>query len=352
MAVTDNEDPQAKLRRRLMAVDPVEAPALAPPIAPPAAPVAVPGREVNMAPVQAPAVQPGRVAAPAAPAPAAPAAPVAPAPAASGGGDKPWLDWINATYGQSQSRGTGFADLPQGVNLEQAIGRYNQETGAGAKYIGGPSGDRVDFGQGVTDALTSGGQLWSDYGAMGGQARNGASSGGGGQMTTNTGAGAAGGAGGGNDFQSQLRAMLMARMAAAGQPVDPTTGGINEAMTGARLEADRTTQMERTALAERRAASGDTSGSLEQGIQQSAERNAVGLGGLRAKLIQDEYNKKRTELQSYLQMALQTNDSQLARDVQTQLAQLDATLRREGYSLSAAQTAAELNQRTVEAGLR
>lgn len=114
-------------------------------------------------------------------------------PAAGGGagGDKPWLDWINATYGQSKSRGTGFSDLPQGVTLEQAIGRYNQETGANAKYIGGPSGDRVDFGQGVTDALTAGGQLWSDYGAMSGAPRAGASTGGGG------GGGGTGGGGGG-----------------------------------------------------------------------------------------------------------------------------------------------------------
>ena len=125
--------------------------------------------ELGLDPGQfAPAVQPERA--------------QAAAPAAAGGSDKGWLDWINSAYGQSASRGTGFADLPQGVSLEQAIGRYNQETGAGAKYIGGPSGDRVDFGQGVTDALTAGGQLWSDYGAMSGQPRQGASapSGGGG----------------------------------------------------------------------------------------------------------------------------------------------------------------------------
>jgi hypothetical protein len=106
---------------------------------------------------------------------------------AAGGGDKGWLDWINATYGQSKARGTGFADLPQGTNLSQVIDRYNQETGANAKFLGGPSNDRVDFGQGATDALTAGGQLWSDYGAMSGPARNGASIAGGGQMSNNTG---------------------------------------------------------------------------------------------------------------------------------------------------------------------
>lgn len=137
-----------------------------------------PDRQIADAPAQAPAAAPG------------------------GGGDKAWLDWINATYGKSSSRGTGFSDLPKGVSLEQAIGRFNQETGAGAKYIGGPSGDRVDFGQGVTDALTAGGQLWSDYGAMSGQPREGASAPGGGG---GGGYGGYGGGGGSGSASTQTR---------------------------------------------------------------------------------------------------------------------------------------------------
>jgi hypothetical protein len=280
----------------------------------------------------------------------------APAPAATGDGDKQWLDWINATYGQSKARGTGFADLPAGVSLEQAIGRYNQETGAGAKYIGGPSGDRVDFGQGVTDALTAGGQLWSDYGAMSGQPREGASGGGNIALPGRTfpvGAGAAGAAGaaGSGDFRDQTRAMLMERLKAAGQPVDLNSAEITEPMAAARLEADRTTQMERTALAERRAASGDTSGSLERGIQQSAERNAVGLGSVRAKMVQQAYTAKRSEFMELLQLATAQGDAQSAREIQMKLSELDATVRREGYGLDAAKYEAYLNQDAAKAGL-
>jgi hypothetical protein len=280
-------------------------------------------------------------------------APAAAPAAAGGGGDKGWLDWINATYGQSKSRGTGFSDLPQGVTLEQAIGRYNEETGAGAKFVGGPSGDRVDFGQGVTDALTAGGQLWSDYGAMSGQARNGASTGGApatGGASAGGGAAAGVGAGAGDD-RAAVRAMLMEQLKAASGPIDPNSGGIGEAMTGARLEADRASQMERSALAERRAANGDTSGSLEMGIQQSAERNAVGLGGLRAKLIQQEYTAQRQKFMDLMQLATASGDAQSAREIQMKLSELDAAVRREGLGLDAAKYEAYLNQDAAKAGL-
>lgn len=82
-----------------------------------------------------------------------------------------WLDWIAQTYGTSKARGGGFADLPGGTSVEQAIQRFNQETGSNARYIGGASGDQVDFGQGATDVLTAGGQLWQNpYGLGSGPA--------------------------------------------------------------------------------------------------------------------------------------------------------------------------------------
>jgi hypothetical protein len=94
-------------------------------------------------------------------------------------------------------------------------------------------------------------------------------------------------------------------------------------MVAAETEAARQTQGERTALAERLAATGDTSRSLEMGIQQSGERNAVGLGSLRAKLISDEYNRRRQDMDDLLQMAFATNDQQAMRDIQAAIAALD-----------------------------
>lgn len=92
-----------------------------------------------------------------------------------------WLDWIERTYGRSAKRGGGFADLPAGVSLQQALQRFNQETGHTAQYIGGPSGDKVDFGQGAKDVLTGEGQLWYNFENGG---NGGGGTGGGGQSPT------------------------------------------------------------------------------------------------------------------------------------------------------------------------
>jgi hypothetical protein len=92
-----------------------------------------------------------------------------------------WLEWIDHKYGTSSSRGGGFADLPPGVTLEQALQAYRDDTGATATYVGGSSGDKVDFGFGVVDAQTGTGQLWwGGEGAPGGGAAPPRPSGGGG----------------------------------------------------------------------------------------------------------------------------------------------------------------------------
>lgn len=67
---------------------------------------------------------------------------------------------------------------------------------------------------------------------------------------------------------------------------------------------------------------------LNQGIQASAERTAVGLGTLRGQLISQEYTQKKQEMQSYLQMALAAGDAQSAREIQLYLAQLDDDFRK------------------------
>lgn len=142
--------------------------------------------------------------------------------------------------------------------------------------------------------------------------------------------GPGGGGGGGTTmpttssvFQDQLRAILMQRLGKAQLPVDENDPFIREPMTAAGVQAARMQQKERTELAERLAATGDTSRSLEMGIQQSAERNAVGLGSLKAKLINDEYNKRREEMLDLLQMAFANNDSEMARQIQLALTAID-----------------------------
>lgn len=145
-----------------------------------------------------------------------------------------------------------------------------------------------------------------------------------------------------NPWLDEMRQQLRSRMATDQTPVDENVPQIAQALSAARLEGGRSMDTERKALAERLYAQGggDVSGNeLSQGIQQSAERNATGMSQLRANLIMTEYQARRSDLNDAMQQALASGDAQMAREVQMSLAQLDATLRREGYGVNMAQFA-------------
>ncbi len=75
-----------------------------------------------------------------------------------------FLDWAFKNYTPNKQ---GFVDTG-GVPFQDVLKRYSQETGNQATYQGGPSGDRVDFGQGTVDARTSNGLLQSNVPGGGG----------------------------------------------------------------------------------------------------------------------------------------------------------------------------------------
>jgi hypothetical protein len=109
-----------------------------------------------------------------------------------------FLDWATAKkVGEQQG---SFIKIPP-AQLPALLQRYTQETGNQANFQGGPSGDRVDFGQGTQDALTSSGQIWNNEstGAGGpGGSRPAPSAGGGGPYAMSSGGGTPGyGPGGG-----------------------------------------------------------------------------------------------------------------------------------------------------------
>lgn len=195
------------------------------------------------------------------------------------------------------------------------------------------------------------GWWWGDSGASGG------AGGGGG---AGAGAGAGGAAGGGassltmptSPFMTQLRDLLMKRIAAAQEPVDQNSAQIADPLSAARDEVSRGTDEERKRLAERLYAQGSlNSGELTQGITQSSERNATGLSQLRAGLISKEYTARRDELQNYMQLAIASGDAEMARQLQLEIANLNASVQREGLGLSLAEFLALLRERTANAGL-
>jgi hypothetical protein len=322
------------------------------------------------------------------------AAPAAPSAISWGTGD-PMQDWLgfiqHATGGQVASRGGSQGGFITGGGaalgkLQPFVDQYNATYGRKATVVGD---DKIDFndGRGPIDVITSDGDFW-----YGGAAGTGGGAGGYGTGTaapagastaapapaaaaTSTAAPSASAvqspnavtaaAGGGStsasagtagsapsDWQQQVRAILMQRLAAAGRPVDANSPEIAGAVTAARDEATRATDTERTALAERLYAQGGlNSNELNQGIQQSSERNAQNIGGLRASLIMQEYGKRRQELDSLLQTATASGDAESARQVQMEMAALDATLKREGFGIDLAKYSAYLNQNAALAGL-
>lgn len=160
-----------------------------------------------------------------------------------------------------------------------------------------------------------------------------------------------------SSFTDQLRALLLERLKAASGPVDENSPEISSALSAARDESQRLSDRERTALAERLYAQGVGSGggglqsnALTQQIQQSAERNAGALSTLRANLIMNAYNQKRTELENDLQLAFASGDAESARAIQIQIANLQATVQRESIGAGLAINAANQNATTVGAG--
>jgi hypothetical protein len=88
-----------------------------------------------------------------------------------------WLGYLNSlTTPQGnvakqgpvyQSRpGSGFYHLTGGSSVQDIVNQFNQATGGHARFVGGPSGDMVDFGdgRGPVDVLNAQGNLWYDYG--------------------------------------------------------------------------------------------------------------------------------------------------------------------------------------------
>lgn len=154
--------------------------------------------------------------------------------------------------------------------------------------------------------------------------------------------------------KAQVRAFLLEQLKAASAPVNESDANIAAPLSAARDETARATDTERTALAERLYAQGGgglNSNALTQGIQQSSERNAGQLSGLRASLISNEYNARRTQMTQLLSQALASGNADAAQQIQVQMAALDAALKRENLGVNLAEFGAQLDQNSALAGL-
>lgn len=262
-----------------------------------------------------------------------------------------WLNFVGQQpYATGPSaRGAGFhagGNAYRG-KLQDVVNAFNAAHGTNAHAVGD---DKIDFGdgRGAIDVITGGGDWW--FGGASGGASGGGGTGGGG---TGGGAGAGGGAAASStpDWYNQIRAMLMGRITAAQAPVNESDNYIAQPLSAARDALTRGQDEERKALAERLYATGDLSSStLPQQIMQSSERNNVGYSQLRAGLISKEYSARREELANYLQLAMASGDAEMARNIQMEIARLNAAVQRESLGISLAEFLAQLNQNTARAG--
>jgi hypothetical protein len=176
-------------------------------------------------------------------------------------------------------------------------------------------------------------------GAGGGAAGGGGTFGGGSSLTSS-----ASGTSGATPFDAgamnALRALLMQRLGVLGNNDVSQDPQIVAAMQAAQDQTARQAAQERTQLAERLYAQGGgalNSQALTQQIQQSNEQNALGLSSLKAQLYTKAYEDRRAELQQDLAMAIQVGDAASARTLQQYIADLDASVRREGLGVQMAE---------------
>lgn len=257
-----------------------------------------------------------------------------------------WLNWIHDTYGDSQSRGGGFADLPGGTGVSSVIDRFNRETGNQAKFLGGPSGDRVDFGQGAQDALTSGGQLWLDHDpgshGGGGGGGNGGGGGGGGSYS------GSGGMMGDTGAKSNALYELLMKRAQQSKDVDPNDPIIKGQTDAYNAEGQQARRNFLAASAEKEGPYGNATGESRR----SAEELGKSTGSFHAAAMQRELDARRNEIEHALSGAagLLTEEQRLS--LQEELTKMGMSQQNDQFGRSLAQSGSQfdrgLNQRSYE----
>jgi hypothetical protein len=259
-----------------------------------------------------------------------------------------WLNWIHSAYGDSASRGGGFADTNQDLN--SVVDRYNRETGSQAKFMGGPSGDRVDFGNGAEDVKTGEGQLWFNYGPGGppGQKPGAGSGGGGGGGGSYSGGGGTGSGGYLNDRGGKSNALydlLMKRATQSTQvdPNDPIIKGQTDAYDAQGQQARRNFL---AASAEKEGPYGNAASESRR----SAEELGKSTGAFQAQAMQHELDARRREIEGALSGAqgLLTDEQRIS--LQEELSKMQMNQQNDQFGRSLAQGQSQFNANLGQRG--
>ena len=126
--------------------------------------------------------------------------------------------------------------------------------------------------------------------------------------------------GGPND---PLHKLLMEELNGLRGPVDPNDPRLKNQVDAFRNEQSRATGDARAALMERANYQGLSSGYVDSGIQAGIESAGLNTAKFQGELTANEYDNRRNELGRLLQLAISSQDSQAARDLQAQISALD-----------------------------
>lgn len=141
-------------------------------------------------------------------------------------------------------------------------------------------------------------------------------------------------------FQQEIRDMLLSRLKDLQGAGDPNTlPEVTQPMAAARREAERVRRNRQDADAERltyQEGAGD-SGALDSAIGRGYEDMSSDLSVTSADLVSRIMRDRRDELARLLDMAVQTGDAESTRELNRELAAIDAELQREGLGESARQ---------------
>lgn len=141
---------------------------------------------------------------------------------------------------------------------------------------------------------------------------------------TGGGSGGSGSGSGGAGWQNdQLHQMLMHELQGLSGPFDANDPLIQNRVNSFRNEQARSTQEARSAMMERANYMGAGQGYQDAAIQSGIEDAGLATAQYEGQITAQEYERRRSELDRLLQMAISSSDNQAARELQAEISRLD-----------------------------
>jgi hypothetical protein len=232
-----------------------------------------------------------------------------------------------------------------GGGFEKMLADYAAVSGNKAQFLGGPSGDRADFGQGVQDALTSDGMVWNAAGgrgpsvAAGGNGRYQTLMAGDGGGATFGGGGSASGSSTTKRGSDELFELLMKR-AKQSQTIDPNDPTIRKQADTFNASTTREGRRYLSEMAERKGPGGNIGAEARMMAEKNSQAGAEHEGAL----MQHAQDNRKAEIEHALTTGAQFMTQQQQMQLQEELSRIDDATKRYQIGVQNDQFGRNLNQ--------